>query len=64
MTVVSLESAAPASIRVAPPLQRMVCETELVGGDVVLTMPPTWQVRFNASGLLDPDVRAPVGASR
>ncbi len=51
MTVVSLESAAPASIRVAPPLQRMVCETELVGGDVVLTMPPTWQVRFNASGL-------------
>ena len=24
--------------------------TELVGGDVVLTMPHAWQVRFNASG--------------
>ncbi|MCJ7712726.1 MAG: transaldolase family protein, partial [Chloroflexi bacterium] len=25
--------------------------TELVGGDVVLTMPYPWQVRFNASGI-------------
>jgi transaldolase len=25
--------------------------TELVGGDVVLTMPHSWQVRFNASGI-------------
>jgi len=25
--------------------------TELVGGDVVLTMPHAWQVRFNASGI-------------
>jgi transaldolase len=25
--------------------------TELVGGDVVLTMPYAWQVRFNASGI-------------
>ena len=28
--------------------------TELVGGDVVLTMPYGWQVRFNASGI-EPD---------
>ncbi len=26
--------------------------TELVGGDVVLTMPHAWQVRFNASGIV------------
>jgi transaldolase len=26
--------------------------TELVGGDVVLTMPHAWQVRFNASGII------------
>lgn len=25
--------------------------TELVGGDVVITMPPAWQRRFNASGI-------------
>ena len=25
--------------------------TEFVGGDVVLTMPHAWQVRFNASGI-------------
>jgi transaldolase len=25
--------------------------TELVGGDVVLTMPHAWQVRFNGSGI-------------
>lgn len=25
--------------------------TELVGGDVILTMPHTWQVRFNGSGI-------------
>ncbi len=30
--------------------------TELVGGDVVLTMPHAWQVRFNASGI-DPASR-------
>lgn len=30
--------------------------TELVGGDVVLTMPNSWQVRFNASGI-DPVAR-------
>ena len=30
--------------------------TELVGGDVVLTMPHAWQVRFNASGI-DPESR-------
>ena len=26
--------------------------TELVGGDIVLTMPHTWQVRFNGSGIV------------
>ncbi len=26
--------------------------TELVGGDVILTMPHAWQVRFNASGIV------------
>lgn len=30
--------------------------TELVGGDVILTMPHAWQVRFNASGII-PDNR-------
>lgn len=30
--------------------------TELVGGDIVLTLPHSWQVRFNASGI-DPDDR-------
>src|SRR5204863_4201551 len=25
--------------------------TELVGGDVILTMPHSWQVRFNGSGI-------------
>ncbi len=30
--------------------------TELVGGDVILTMPHAWQVRFNASGIT-PDAR-------
>lgn len=30
--------------------------TELVGGDVILTIPHAWQVRFNASGI-DPDTR-------
>jgi len=30
--------------------------TELVGGDIVLTMPHAWQVRFNDSGIA-PDVR-------
>lgn len=29
--------------------------TELVGGDVVLTMPHAWQVRFNASGITPTD---------
>jgi len=33
--------------------------TELVGGDVVLTMPYAWQVRFNASGI-DPVSRIDV----
>ncbi|HEY5433646.1 MAG TPA: transaldolase family protein [Candidatus Limnocylindrales bacterium] len=33
--------------------------TELVGGDVVLTMPYTWQVRFNKSGI-DPVSRIEV----
>ena len=33
--------------------------TELVGGDVVLTMPHAWQVRFNASGI-DPRPRIDV----
>ena len=33
--------------------------TELVGGDVVLTMPHAWQVRFNASGI-DPQPRIDV----
>ncbi len=30
--------------------------TELVGGDIVLTIPHAWQVRFNASGI-SPDAR-------
>ena len=29
--------------------------TELVGGDVILTMPHAWQVRFNASGITPDD---------
>jgi transaldolase len=29
--------------------------TELVGGDVILTMPHAWQVRFNASGIAPTD---------
>jgi transaldolase len=29
--------------------------TELVGGDVILTMPHPWQVRFNASGITPED---------
>jgi transaldolase len=29
--------------------------TELVGGDVILTMPHAWQVRFNASGITPMD---------
>jgi len=33
--------------------------TELVGGDVVLTIPHAWQVRFNASGI-DPQPRIDV----
>ena len=33
--------------------------TELVGGDVVLTMPHAWQVRFNESGI-DPEPRIDV----
>jgi transaldolase len=33
--------------------------TELVGGDVVLTIPYPWQVRFNASGI-DPEPRIDV----
>ena len=33
--------------------------TELVGGDVVLTMPHAWQVRFNGSGI-DPESRIDV----
>ena len=35
--------------------------TELVGGDVVLTMPHAWQVRFNASGITpEPRIEEPV----
>ena len=33
--------------------------TELVGGDIVLTMPHAWQVRFNDSGI-DPEPRIDV----
>jgi transaldolase len=29
--------------------------TELVGGDVILTMPHAWQVRFNGSGITPAD---------
>ena len=29
--------------------------TELVGGDVILTMPHAWQVRFNESGITPED---------
>lgn len=29
--------------------------TELVGGDVILTIPHSWQVRFNASGIVPED---------
>jgi transaldolase len=37
--------------------------TELVGGDVVLTMPHAWQVRFNASGIAPEDrIGTPVPA--
>jgi transaldolase len=37
--------------------------TELVGGDVVLTMPHAWQVRFNASGITPEDrIDEPVDA--
>ena len=35
--------------------------TELVGGDVILTMPHAWQVRFNASGIVPaPRIDEPV----
>lgn len=35
--------------------------TELVGGDVILTMPHAWQVRFNASGIAPtPRIDVPV----
>lgn len=35
--------------------------TELVGGDVVITMPHPWQVRFNASGIVPtPRIDVPV----
>jgi transaldolase len=35
--------------------------TELVGGDIVMTMPHAWQVRFNASGLVpEPRIDEPV----
>ena len=35
--------------------------TELVGGDVVLTMPHAWQVRFNGSGIVpEPRIGIPV----
>ena len=35
--------------------------TELVGGDIVLTMPHAWQVRFNASGISpEPRIDEPV----
>ena len=35
--------------------------TELVGGDVILTMPHAWQVRFNASGIAPEDrIEVPV----
>jgi transaldolase len=38
--------------------------TELVGGDIVLTMPYAWQVRFNASGITpEPRIDRPVEAS-
>ena len=37
--------------------------TELVGGDVVLTMPYPWQVRFNASGI-DPVSRIDVAVDQ
>jgi transaldolase len=37
--------------------------TELVGGDVVLTMPHAWQVRFNKSGIdLEERIQVPVDA--
>lgn len=37
--------------------------TELVGGDVILTMPHAWQVRFNASGIAPtPRIDVPVDA--
>ena len=35
--------------------------TELVGGDIVLTMPHAWQVRFNGSGIVpQPRIDVPV----
>jgi transaldolase len=35
--------------------------TELVGGDVVITMPASWQRRFNASGIhAEPRIDVPV----
>lgn len=38
--------------------------TELVGGDVVLTMPWAWQVRFNGSGIVPADrIEVPVDPS-
>lgn len=37
--------------------------TELVGGDIVMTMPHAWQVRFNASGI-DPVVRIDIPVDR
>jgi transaldolase len=37
--------------------------TELVGGDVILTLPYAWQVRFNASGIIPlPRIDEPVDA--
>jgi len=37
--------------------------TELVGGDVVLTIPHAWQVRFNGSGISpEPRIEEPVAA--
>ena len=38
--------------------------TELVGGDVILTMPHAWQARFNASGITPEDrIDVPVDAA-
>jgi transaldolase len=38
--------------------------TELVGGDISMTMPHAWQVRFNASGIVpEPRMEEPVDAA-